>query len=95
MGFTLVSKDLGYIKVARKQQLKFPYKDINIDRIEVSCDCTGARDDKENHRVIVEYTPKPIPEHLKTQGYYITQKTITVHSDKGVFILTFNAKVQN
>lgn len=71
-------------KVGIKETFYFRYEDIGlIKRIEYSCNCTDAKDEPGNSRIKVEYTPKPIPIHLKETGEYNTMLKLTVtYSDK-------------
>lgn len=80
--FTVTKKELGTLKVGREVTIEYPYTDIKvITSMQSPCDCSVPHDIRTNHKVVVKYTPKPIPQHLKLEGKksYIVQKTITVN----------------
>lgn len=80
--FTITKKELGTLKVGKEVSVEYPYTDIKIiTRMESPCDCSVPHDIRTNNKVIIKYTPKPIPQHLKLEGKksYKVEKTITVN----------------
>jgi hypothetical protein len=81
-GFVQTKVDLGWIISGRKYIAKYPHRDVDkIIKTEASCDCMLIRNEMDMRRLIIEYKPKAVPEHLKQENIkqYKTQKTITVH----------------
>lgn len=66
-------------QVGKEEVFYFYYDNISlVTKIVSSCGCTGVRNQTNFDRIVAHYTPNPIPEHLKAQGYYTTIQTITV-----------------
>ncbi len=84
--FKIILEDLGTMEVGKNYEIVFPYENISyIESIEVTCDCTEAKNDIINNRVSINYKPKPIPEHLKMEGkteYIISKKAVITYYTK-------------
>lgn len=89
-------QNLGELKVGRKKKIIFKRTstELNIKSITSSCGCSKPFYDEINKQIIVTYTPKKIPHHLKSQGYYNSVKHITVFYEDGTKdVLTFQSKI--
>lgn len=105
--FSKINVDLGNVKSGKMQVASFPYNGELIHKIVrmiSPCDCSVPENDVANQRVIVRFTPKPVPQHLKLQGVleYTTTKSITVElykkdstNIKSSVILNITAKVSD
>lgn len=89
------SINLGNILVDKQQTIIFQaQKELDIDNISTSCGCSKANYDKNTRKLTVTFNPGSIPYHLKSQGYYVTTKKITVYyKDRSMETLSFKAKV--
>lgn len=78
--FTETLKELGDSKVGEKLDIIFEGKEQLPDylMLQSSCGCSKPHLDKQNNRVVVIYKPKPVPVHLKAQGYYESTKHIII-----------------
>lgn len=87
---------LGEIKVGQKSIIIFQaLQELPpIKNIAVSCGCTKPDYNKKTKEMVVSFKPKPIPHHLKEQGFYATTKTIIVTYNNGEEeTLKFTAKI--
>lgn len=82
--------DLGVINVNQTVNVIFDYignhpELIKQDHITASCGCSKPIWDDKNNLLIVNYTPNPIPLHLKSQGKhsYNSNKYILVNYGNG------------
>jgi len=65
-----------------------------IKTLSSSCGCSVPTYSKEKRELSVEYTPKVIPQHLKSQGWYRSTKSITVTYTNGTKdVLSFTSKI--
>ncbi len=93
--------DLGTVKVGQLQIVEFEYDNIDlITKTEVPCGCTELNIDSKNKMIKLKYIPSSIPNHLKTQGYYLPLKNVVIHhkqwdGDDTSTKLEFTAKVIN
>lgn len=94
--FKTTHKDCGTLKQGQNIDFRFDKVDDNIEiaNIVPSCGCFNPVYNKEMKSILVSYKVKNIPEHLKSQGYFIDSKQITVTLDNGdKEVLTFSIKV--
>jgi len=85
--------DLGEISPKRRSVY---FKSIvpldDVSHVSASCGCSVPKVDHD--RIRVDYSPAPVPYHLRERGYYETAKKITVHYKDGTSDdLVFSAKV--
>ena len=87
--------DIGSVKVGVKTTIVFKAIEIpEIKSLQSSCGCSTPHYDKSKKELIVIYTPKDIPVHLKSVGHYATGKSITVTYMSGSSdVLNFKAKI--
>jgi len=85
--------DLGEITPKRRSvyfKSNIPLDDVS--HVAASCGCSVPKVDYD--RIRVDYSPAPVPYHLKGQGHYETAKKITVYYRDGTSDdLVFSAKV--
>ena len=81
--FLTTRVNLKRIPVGKQVVIEFPYSErVNfITKMISPCDCSLPYNIKEERKVIVKYTPKPVPEHLRLQGKssYLADKTFTIY----------------
>lgn len=97
--FETKSIDFGIVKAGSKLKIEFKGTDDikEIRTIRPSCGCTSVKYDKENNKVIVNYTAGNVPQHLLNDGinHYKTTKNITVvYVDGDTDILSFSVHVK-
>ena len=69
-------------------KLKEPITDIAKDnktgkpKVIKSCSCVNYQIDNKNLLFTIIYKPKNIPKHLKGQGYYFSNKSVTIYREK-------------
>ena len=86
--------NLGRLKQSKRKRVIFTAKEgiRDIKNITSSCGCTRANYDAKTRELKVVYTPKKIPSHLQTQGYYTSYKHLTITYVGGEKeVLTFKA----
>jgi|GEM_PF-2762993 len=67
-----------------------------IKTLSSSCGCSVPTYSKEKRELSVAFTPKAVPQHLKTQGWYNSRKSISVgYMDGTKDVLTFKSKIIN
>jgi hypothetical protein len=99
--FKITNIDLGIVRVGGTITLEFPYENISrITDMESSCGCGIPSNIATKNKVTVDYTPKPVPGHLKRKGQYSTTKMIKVnyitpHGERGYQELTFSAIIKD
>lgn len=70
------------LRVGVLYTIEFPYEgDVYVRNIETPCDCTDVANEISNHRVVVKYTPKEVPQHLRAEGKssYIADKIVNIY----------------
>jgi hypothetical protein len=80
--FKQTIRNLERVKIGTKFEIKFPYDNVErIVSVESSCDCSTPIIEEENHRVIIQYTPKAVPVHMKLENRssYTFRKTFPVY----------------
>lgn len=80
--FRLTEVKLGVVKAKTPLSIEFPYDGIKVITQTTSpCDCAVPKNNPEQKKMIVKYTPKPVPVHLKQlgKGSYTTEKQIFVY----------------
>lgn len=86
-------------RVGKEEVFYFYYDNISlVTKIVSSCGCTGVKNQVNENRIVAHYMPKPIPFHLKSQGFYNTLQTITVtyndsQGNENTEELIFTAKI--
>jgi len=84
---------LGSISTGRRSvyfKSNIPLDDVR--EVVASCGCSVPKVDHDWVRV--DYSPAPVPHHLRGQGWYDTEKRITVaYRDGTEDILSFSARV--
>lgn len=96
--------DIGAVKVGSSNIVTFIYTPEEGEAIQIantgittSCGCSQARWNSTTNTITVSFKPGPIPNHLRTQGWYITAKTITIYAtvngQSKKFELSFSAKI--
>lgn len=90
-------KQIGNVTVGERREIIFQaLKDLpEIDFIQTSCGCTGAKYKASARQVVASFRAKPVPKHLKgLQNHYSTYQTITInYKDGNKDFLNFSAKV--
>jgi len=85
--------DLGEIGTGRRSvyfKANVPLDDVR--NVRTYCGCSVPKVDHDHIRV--DYTPGPVPYHLRGQGWYETEKRLWVdYADGTVDELSFSAKV--
>lgn len=68
-------------RVGVEQTLLYSYDDevVLVNSITSPCGCVAAYIDVRDRKIVVKYTPVPIPQHLLEQGSYITTKTLEIY----------------
>ena len=100
--FNTTNINLGVIRVGIQQIIEFPYDNISlITKIKPSCDCSEAYNLASEGKLVVKYTPKPIPVHLKEVGQYrkavsinVTFTTTEPGNPEATQTLTFEATIK-
>lgn len=103
--FKLTKIDLGHVKAKKKIILEYPYENIStIVKIMSPCDCSVPKNDVGNSKLVVEYIPKAVPEHIKQDGKTVYQvdkeiniifKTNDNPSEEKTEKLRFTAKISD
>jgi hypothetical protein len=103
--FKLTEQNIGYVKPKKIVEVIFPFSDIEkFTKLESPCDCSTPSFNMKENVVIVKYTPREIPVHLRVAGktYYTVKKTVTVYftstnNQPGIEhmqVLTFTATIK-
>lgn len=95
-----INKDIETedLKVGIKKEIVFKTTTElpQIKTLSSSCGCSVPTYSKEKRELKVVFTPKAVPQHLKTQGWYSSRKTITVgYVDGTKDVLSFKSKIYN
>lgn len=73
-GFAHIFCSIPQMKVGETQNFIFPYSGITIKSMVPSCQCGVPTDDKNNSKIVVKFTAKDIPLHLKQRGILTVAK---------------------
>lgn len=100
--FLKTREDNLKFRVGHKQEIHFPYSFLgDITDIKATCDCADVYNDKTNMRITIRYKPREIPSHLVSQGFYKTEKSVTIRSkaiandgSENINTLTFTGTVR-
>jgi hypothetical protein len=77
--FNITEIKLGTVKVGIPVLLEYPYTDVGlVTKIVSPCDCSEVYNKAKEQMIVIKYTPKPIPEHLKAVGQYKVAKSATI-----------------
>ena len=92
--FSPVVVDLGEVHVGKKVVIIYTREEEkdDIELVVASCGC--SKPEVKGNKIEVVYTPQPIPQHLKNQGFYLSTKVITImYKDGSKETLKFTGKV--
>ena len=94
------SKNLGILHTGVETTVTYKYNPpiSYIKTITSPCDCARVTINNDSKEITIKYKPKPIPTHLRTQGFYTTIKrfealVVLTDGTESVTSFSFEAKV--
>lgn len=89
--------DLGEVKQSSHNTVVWQCNDNlegEVQSMQTSCGCTKPNLYPKEGKIIAAYNAGSIPQHLQSQGYFITHKNVIVtYRNNRTDVLTFKAKV--
>lgn len=79
MSWNRQAENLGNVKSGTTYTTRFTYSgDIKVDlqTLVVPCSCTKVKWEEDTKTIVVEYRPKPVPEHMKQQLHAVSYNDI-------------------